>query len=88
MINKTKQIFQSYFVQVKWLKERYAPTFDEYISNAQVSTCYSVLIAISLAGMGDVVTEEVCKWVLSHGKMIRASEIICRLMDDLVSHEV
>ena len=72
MINKMKQIFQSYFVEVKWLKKRYALTFDEYISNAQVSTGYSVLIAISLVGMGDVVTEEVCKWVLSRGKMIRA----------------
>ena len=64
------------------------PTFDEYFSTAMVSSGYSLLIATSSVGMGDVVTEEAFQWVLSRSEIIRASEIICRLMDDIVSHEV
>ncbi|KAL6311109.1 hypothetical protein AAG906_025861 [Vitis piasezkii] len=82
-----KRQIQAYFVEAKWLNQRYVPTFDEYISNALVSCCYTLLIATSFVGMGDVVTEEAFQWVLSRAKMIRASETICRLMDDLVSHE-
>ncbi|KAL6314743.1 hypothetical protein AAG906_027090 [Vitis piasezkii] len=82
-----KRQIQAYFIEAKWLNQRYVPTFDEYISNALVSCCYTLLIATSFVGMGDVVTEEAFQWVLSRAKMIRASETICRLMDDLVSHE-
>ena len=64
------------------------PTFDEYFSTAMVSSGYSLLIATSSVGMGDVVTEEAFQWVFSRSEIIRASEIICRLMDDIVSHEV
>ena len=47
-----------------------------------------MLITASLVGMGDVVTEEAFQWLLGHGKMIRASELVGRLMDDIVSNEV
>ena len=83
-----KMQFQAYFTEAKWLNQGYEPTFDEYLSNAMVSTGYSLLIATSFVGMGDVVTEEAFQWVLGRPKMSRASEIICRLMDDTVSHEV
>ena len=83
-----KRQIQAYFIEAKWLNQRYVPTFDEYISNTLVSCGYTLLSATSFVGMGDVVTEEAFQWVLSHAKMIRASETISRLMDDLVSHEV
>ncbi|RVW94770.1 (-)-germacrene D synthase [Vitis vinifera] len=35
--------------------------------------------------MGDAVTEETFDWVFSQPKIVRASAIICRLMDDMVS---
>ena len=83
-----KRQVQSYFVEAKWLNQGYTPTFDEYMSNALVSSCHIVLITASLVGMGDVVTKEAFQWLLGRGKMIRASELIGRLMDDIVSHEV
>ena len=83
-----KRQVQSYFVEAKWLNQGYTPTFDEYLSNALVSSCHTVLIAASLVGMGDIVTEVAFQWLLDQGKMIRASEIVGRLKDDIVSHEV
>ena len=87
-VTQMKRQFQAYFIEAKWLNQLYTPTFDEYMSNALVSCGYTSLIATSFVGMGDVVTEEAFHWVLCRAKMIRASETICRLMDDLVSHEV
>ena len=83
-----KKQIQSYFVEAKWSNQGYIPTFDEYMSNGVVSGCCSLLIATSFVGMGDIVTKESFQWVLSRPTMIGASQIICRLMDDMASHEV
>ena len=58
------------------------------MSNALVSCGYSMLITTSFVGMGDIATEEAFDWVFSDPKMVRASSVICRLMDDIVSNEV
>ncbi|CBI20476.3 (-)-germacrene D synthase [Vitis vinifera] len=78
---------QAYFVEAKWLNQEYTPTLDEYMSNALVSSGYSMLITTSFVGMGDIATKEAFDWVFSDPKMVRASSVICRLMDDIVSHE-
>lgn len=49
---------------------------------------YSEIATISFLGMGDIITKEVFEWVLKGPKIIEASKIICRLMDDIVSHKV
>ncbi|KAL6311112.1 hypothetical protein AAG906_025864 [Vitis piasezkii] len=82
-----KKQIQSYFVEAKWSNQGYIPTFDEYMSNGVVSGCCSLLSATSFVGMGDIVTKESFQWVLSRPTMIGASQIICRLMDDMASHE-
>ena len=38
--------------------------------------------------MGDAVTKETFDWIFSEPKIVRASAIVCRLMDDMVSHKV
>ncbi|WRX28423.1 Terpene synthase [Theobroma cacao] len=45
------------------------------------------LSTASFVGMGDIVTKDAFDWILSNPKMITASSIICRLTDDIVSHE-
>ncbi|KAL6314066.1 hypothetical protein AAG906_011801 [Vitis piasezkii] len=82
-----KRQIQAYFVEAKWLNQEYTPTLDEYMSNALVSSGYSMLITTSFVGMGDIATKEAFDWVFSDPKMVRASSIIGRLMDDIVSHE-
>ncbi|KAL6313966.1 hypothetical protein AAG906_011696 [Vitis piasezkii] len=83
-----KRQIHSYFVEAKWLNQEYTPTLDEYMSNGLESSGYPMLITTSFVGMGDIATKEAFDWVFSYPKMVRASSIIGRLMDDIVSHEV
>jgi hypothetical protein len=39
-------------------------------------------------GMGDTTTEDIFKWISNEPKIINASIVIGRLMDDIVSNEV
>ncbi|KAG6685681.1 hypothetical protein I3842_12G124100 [Carya illinoinensis] len=80
-----KNLVQAYFVEAKWFNEKYVPTFEEYMNNALVSSGCSALTTLSFVGMGDIVTKEAFDWVFSHPRMVKAAEIITRLMDDIVS---
>ncbi|TYI58060.1 hypothetical protein E1A91_D11G326400v1 [Gossypium mustelinum] len=77
-----KQVCQAYFVEAKWLHEHYMPTVEEYLSVAFVSTCYPMLTIVSFVGMEDSITKETFTWAFNTPKILRASTIICRLMDD------
>ncbi|KDP46452.1 hypothetical protein JCGZ_12935 [Jatropha curcas] len=80
--------FQSaYFVEAKWFNEGYVPPFEEYISNGLVSSTYSVLPAASFIGMENVVGSKEYEWVKENPKIVNASKLICRLMDDVTTHE-
>ncbi|XP_040989064.1 (-)-germacrene D synthase-like [Juglans microcarpa x Juglans regia] len=80
-----KNQVQAYFVEAKWFNENYVPTFEEYMDNALGSSAYSALTTLSFVGMGDIVTKEAFDWVFSHPRMVKAAEIIGRLMNDIVS---
>ncbi|XVE50475.1 hypothetical protein DITRI_Ditri01bG0165100 [Diplodiscus trichospermus] len=82
-----KQLSQAYFVEAKWYHEHYTPTVEEYMTNAIVSAGYIMVAITSFVGMGDIVTEEVFNWASTNPKIIKASGIISRLMDDIVSHK-
>ncbi|KAM3742147.1 hypothetical protein ACB098_07G049100 [Castanea mollissima] len=82
-----KKLIQAYFEEAVWLKEKYIPTMEEYMSNALISCGYLTLGTISFIGMGDIVTKEALEWVIKEPKIVRAASIISRLMDDIVSNE-
>ncbi|KAF8414060.1 hypothetical protein HHK36_002059 [Tetracentron sinense] len=82
-----KNQVRAYFDEAKWFHEGYIPTMEEYMSTALVSSAYSMLTTTSFVGMGDIVTKEAFDWVISEPKIITASLVICRLMDDLVGHK-
>ncbi|KAK8973514.1 hypothetical protein V6N11_030704 [Hibiscus sabdariffa] len=81
-----KQLSDSYFVESKWLQEKYVPTM-EYMKNALLTAGYIQLTIASFLGMGDVVTPEIFSWAFSNPKIVNASSIVCRLMDDIASHK-
>ncbi|XP_022932164.1 (+)-gamma-cadinene synthase-like [Cucurbita moschata] len=82
-----KKLAQSYFEEAKWLNKKYKPNFNEYMELALCSTGYTFIISISFLGMGDIVTNEVLEWLSRRPKIVKASAVICRLMDDVVSHK-
>ncbi|KAH6808456.1 hypothetical protein C2S51_029564 [Perilla frutescens var. frutescens] len=79
-----KKLASAYFEEAKWLHNNYIPTLEEYMNVALVSCGYMMLSATSLVGMGDLVKEEDFDWVTNEPLIVRASSVICRLMDDLV----
>ncbi|KAL9264499.1 (-)-germacrene D synthase-like protein [Drosera capensis] len=54
---------------------------------ASVNCGYPMLSVASLVGMGDRVTQRDFDWMLSEPKCLKAVSVICRLMDDMVSHK-
>lgn len=55
---------------------------------ALISSGYLMLIMSTFVLMGDITTTELLDWVFTMPKIVRASSIICRLMDDIVSYKV
>ncbi|KAL0443444.1 UNVERIFIED_CONTAM: Germacrene-D synthase [Sesamum latifolium] len=74
----------AYLQEAKWVFSKYMPTTKEYVKVALVSGAYMMLATTSLVGMGNLVTKEDFDWVTSEPLIVRASSIICRLMDDMV----
>ena len=83
-----KKLVEAYFEEAIWLKEKLIPTMEEYMSNALIPCGYPMLSTISFVGMGDIVTKEVLEWLFKEPKIVLATSIINRLMDDIVSSEV
>lgn len=88
LLTQMKNQIQAYFHEAKWLHQKYIPRVDEYLRVALVSPGYPLLATTSLVGMGDTVTKDSFEWFDCTPKVVRASAVIARLMDDIVSHKV
>ncbi|XP_042518576.1 (-)-germacrene D synthase-like [Macadamia integrifolia] len=91
-VNYAKEVMKaqvrSYLKEAKWFNKGYIPTFEEYMQNASKSSAVTMVILNSLLGMGDVVTKEVLDWVMNErNKLLNASSLITRLMDDMVTNK-
>ena len=83
-----KRQIRAYFQEAKWFHRKYKPTLEEYMRVALVSSTHPMLATTSFVGMGDIVTKESFEWLFSNPKMVSASAVVGRLMDDIVSHKV
>lgn len=83
-----KKLVRAYFKEAKWFHQGYTPSMEEYMQVALVTGAYEMLSTNSFVGMGDLATQESFDWVSSCPLIVRASSIICRLMDDMVGHKV
>ncbi|XP_058739222.1 (-)-germacrene D synthase-like [Vicia villosa] len=85
--NEMKRLVQAYYTEAKWFSNNYIPTMEEYMALGIVNSGYYLMTATSFIGMGSIATEEVFKWLTNNPKIVNASSIIARLMDDIVSNE-
>lgn len=83
-----KVLARAYFQEAKWFHQKYQPTLEEYKSVALVTSCHTMLTATSFMAMGDIVTKDTFDWLFSEPKILKASKIVSRFMDDMVSHKV
>ena len=83
-----KQLLRAYFEEAKCFYSGYVPPIEEYLKVALVTSGYMMLSTNSFVGMGDIATKEAFDWVSNQPLLVRAASVICRLMDDMVGHEV
>lgn len=83
-----KVLSKYYLKEVEWHGEKYVPTVEEYLRVSTMSTGCYVLACASYLGMGEVATKAAFEWVTSYPKILQASMVICRVMNDKASHEV
>ena len=83
-----KNQVRAYFAEAKWFHERQIPTMEEYMRIALLSSGYSLVITSCFIGMGEVVTKEALDWAMSEPKIVTASNLLARLMNDLTSYKV
>ncbi|XVE68575.1 hypothetical protein DITRI_Ditri09bG0079200 [Diplodiscus trichospermus] len=81
------RLAQAYFLEAKWTYQNYKPTFEEFKANALQTIGYVPLVITAFVDMGNVVTPETFKWATNDPKIIKASTILCRFMDDLAEHK-
>ncbi|GMI65485.1 terpene synthase 21 [Hibiscus trionum] len=86
-IDAMKRQADVYFAEAKWLHENYIPTMEEYMPIALISCGYPNVTIASFVGMDDSITKETFIWAFNDPKILRASDTICRLMSDIVSHK-
>ncbi|GER41914.1 beta-farnesene synthase [Striga asiatica] len=61
-------------------------SFEDYVVNTVITSVLYVTCAATVPGLKSV-SEETIDWLKSQPKMIRASAMVCRYLDDLGSHE-
>lgn len=83
-----KILVHGYHDESKWFHNNYVPTMEEYMRVSLVTSAYSMLTAAYFLGMDSVVTKEAFDWVSEKPRIIRASTIIGRLVNDIKSHKV
>lgn len=83
-----KCLLRGYLKEAQWFSQKYVPTLEEHRELSLITCTYPTLITIAYVGMGDVVTKETFDWMLTNPKIVEASSIVSRFMDDIVGHKV
>lgn len=74
--------------ETTWFHENYTPTLEEYMVLGLETSGYGEVIATCFIGMGDVATKDAFEWLNSDPKILQASKILARLLNDIASHKV
>ncbi|MFS7973245.1 putative alpha-isocomene synthase [Helianthus anomalus] len=81
------EYLRCYLKEARWANARYIPTVEEHKEVTVVSSGYKNTLIASFAAMGDVITDDTFKWALTMPPLTRACCVLCRLMDDIVTHK-
>ncbi|XP_030439630.2 (-)-germacrene D synthase-like [Syzygium oleosum] len=79
---------RAYMAEAKWFHQGHVPTMEEYMPVALTSIGCQLTFVTAFLGMGDVVTKDAFDWLLfSDPKIVRATQVITRLMNDIAGHK-
>ncbi|XP_071703632.1 (E)-beta-farnesene synthase-like [Rutidosis leptorrhynchoides] len=82
-----KEYTRNLLMEAKFVKDKYVPTIEEYMSVSLITAAYPLITVRSYVGQGDHVTEDTFKWIATHPPVVKASATVLRLMDDIGSHK-
>ncbi|KAI0502232.1 hypothetical protein KFK09_017179 [Dendrobium nobile] len=86
--DELKRVAKAYLQEAIWANKSYVPKLEEHFSVTLITAGYSFLTCASYIGMEEIIPKEVFDWVTSFPEIIKASCIIGRLMNDVVSYEL
>ncbi|KAE8668181.1 putative Terpene synthase 21 [Hibiscus syriacus] len=81
------RLAENYQAEMMWCHDGYVPTFEKYMSVATKTSTYDLALMISFTAMGKTAGIEAFEWLRKEPKIMKALNIIGRLMDDIVSHK-
>ncbi|KAA3467283.1 putative terpene synthase 6 isoform X2 [Gossypium australe] len=81
-------LVNGYHAETKWYHDGYVPTFEEYMSVAMKTSTFEVWLVISFIGMGKMAGREAFEWMQKDPRIMKALNVIGRLMDDIASHKL
>ncbi|XP_071723274.1 probable terpene synthase 6 [Rutidosis leptorrhynchoides] len=82
-----KELVRGYLVEAEWCSKNHVPTVNEYVSNGLITSAYTPIAMSSFIGMGELAGTQAFEWIKSLPKIHVGSQEICRLINDIVSHE-
>ncbi|KXG24532.1 sesquithujene synthase A [Sorghum bicolor] len=80
-----ERLVQLYCKEIKWRDEDYVPTMSEHLQVSEESIGSIALTCAAYVGMGDIITEETFKWLLSYPQFLTSFGTFVRLSNDVVS---
>ncbi|XP_006354694.1 vetispiradiene synthase 2-like [Solanum tuberosum] len=82
-----KEIVRSYYIEAEWFIEGKIPSFKDYLNNALVTGTYYLLAPASLLGMKST-SKKTFDWMMNKPKILVASAIIGRVIDDIATYKI
>ncbi|PHT55771.1 hypothetical protein CQW23_04257 [Capsicum baccatum] len=86
-LTEMKKLLRAYFQEAKWYHGKNIPTVEQYVKNGAPSSTYHLIATTSWLGMVEVATKDAFDWIATEPLILVASDIIARLLNDLVTHE-
>ena len=77
-----------YMEEVKRRVVEYTPTYKEYMTEGRLTGNGPILLISSLMGMDEIASVMPYQLIRQAPKSIRGCELICRLVNDIQTHEV
>ncbi|XP_028554402.1 alpha-humulene synthase-like isoform X2 [Dendrobium catenatum] len=85
--NEMKKLAHAFFVEARWGNEHYIPNIQEHLHISLCSCAYPLVFCALFLGMHEVIPLNVYEWLTEFPEIVKASCIICRIMNDITSDE-
>ncbi|KAF2287617.1 hypothetical protein GH714_001803 [Hevea brasiliensis] len=82
-----KEVVRSYLVEAQWFYDRHLRPFNEYMHNALISSCFSLLPPVVFLGVEKLAGVKEFKWLETNPKLVEASKFFGRLLNDMVARK-